>query len=106
MENIDQKINNLSRMEQSISEMTEQKKNFQTQLLEIEATIKELNKEKETYKIIGNFMFKKNTKEIKEELTEKKELLQIRIKSFEKQEKEAEKQFKELQKEIMEKLKK
>lgn len=106
MGNIDEKINTLTMMEQSISEMTEQKKKFQTQLIEIESAINELEQEKETYKIIGNFMFKKEPKKLKEELTEKKDLLKIRIKSFEKQEKEAEKQFKELQQEIMEKLKK
>jgi len=99
---IEEKINNLTMMEQSLSQMISQKKTFQSQLLEIESARTEIKED--AYKIIGNFMFKKNKKELREELEEKKKLLQARIKSFEVQEEKAEKKFKELQEEVLKEL--
>ena len=105
MGDIEQKINNLSMMEQSIQQMTVQKNNFQSQLLEVQSALKELEGG-DSYKIIGNFMFKKDSSELKKELGEKEQLLNARIKSFEKQEEEAEKKFKDLQQEVMQELSK
>ncbi len=99
MTDINEKINNLSSIEQSLQHMANQKKNFQTQLLETDTALNEISDE--SFKIIGNFMFKKNAAQIKEELEEKKELLNIRIRSFEKEEKEIEQKFKTLQEEVM-----
>ena len=102
METTEEKINKLSIMEQSLQQIMNQKKNFQSQLMEADSALNELGAE--TYKIIGNFMFKKNSEELKQELTEKKELLKARIKSYDKQEEETEKKFKELQKDVLEEL--
>ena len=91
-------------MEQSIQHITNQKKTFQNQLLETESALAELGSE--AFKIIGNFMFKKNSSQIKTELEEKKDLLNIRINSFEKEEIKIEKKFKALQEEVMSELSK
>lgn len=105
MSEMEQKINDLSLMEQNIQQITNQKKNFQNQLVEIQSAKGELNSE-EAYKIIGNFMFKKNSKDIKEELSEQEELLKARIKSFEIQEQEIEKKFKKMQEDLLKELSK
>lgn len=104
VEDINDKINNLSTLEQSLQHITNQKKSFQNQLIETESALNELGEE--TFKIIGNFMFKKDSSQIKNELEEKKDLLNIRIKSFEKEELEIEKKFKTLQEEVMSQLSK
>jgi prefoldin beta subunit len=98
----EEKINQLSVMEQSIQQIMNQKKKFQNQLLETESALNEVSAE--TYKIIGNFMFKKNSEELKKELIEKKELLKTRIKTYDKQEEETEKKFKELQQQVLKEL--
>jgi prefoldin beta subunit len=81
-----------------------QKNNFQNQLIETDSALNEMSDD--AFKIIGNFMFKKNSLQIKKELKEKKELLNIRIKSFEKEEEEIEQKFKILQEELMSELSK
>lgn len=98
----EEKINNLSVMEQSLQQLINQKKNFQNQLLELDSALNEISTE--TYKIIGNFMFKKNSEDLKKELIEKKELLKARIKSYDRQEEDVEKKFKELQDQVLEEL--
>ena len=102
MVDVEQKINNLSSMEQSIQHIINQKKNFQNQLLETESALNELSGE--SFKIIGNFMFKKDSEDIKKELIEKQGLLKARIKAFDSQEKDVEKKFKDLQSEVMKEL--
>lgn len=105
MGEIEQKINDLSVMEQSVQQIINQKQSFQNQLLEVESALNELNSEL-SYKIIGNFMFKKNREELKKELEEKQGLLKARIKSFDVQESEAEKKFKKLQEDVLKELSK
>ncbi|MCC7574106.1 prefoldin subunit [Candidatus Woesearchaeota archaeon] len=100
----EEKINQLSVMEQSIQQIINQKKKFQNQLLETESALNEVSTE--TYKIIGNFMFKKNSEELKKELIEKKELLKTRIRTYDEQEEKTEKRFKELQQQVLKELEK
>ena len=103
MVDVQQKINDLSVMEQSIQQLVNQKKNFQSQLVEIESALSELG-EGDSFKIIGNFMFKKSSSDLRVELEEKRDLLNIRIKSFDKQEDEAQIKFKNLQNEVLKEL--
>lgn len=105
MGDVEQKINDLSVMEQSIQHLLNQKQSFQNQLLEIETALKEINQDS-SYKIIGNFMFKKDPEDLKKELEEKQGLLKVRIKSFDAQEVETEKKFKKLQEEVLKELSK
>ena len=55
---VQEKVNNLSMLEQNAQQMAAQRQNFQTQLLEVESAIEEISNSKETYKIIGNIMIK------------------------------------------------
>ena len=96
---VEDKINKLSLLEQNLQHVVNQKKNFQNQLFEVDSALDELGSD--SYKIIGNFMFKKSSDDIKSELVEKKNLLNIRIKSFEKEEREVESKFKVLQEEVI-----
>ena len=105
MSDLNQKINDLSVMEQSVQHLLSQKKNFQSELLEVESALKELSGD-DSFKIIGNFMFKKSADSLRAELEERKGLLSARIKSFEKQESELESRFKDLQSEVMSELSK
>ncbi len=65
-----------------------QKEQMVLQLSEIENTINELqNIEGDVYKITGSVMIKKKKEDVLKDLKEKKDLLELKIKSLEKQEK-------------------
>ena len=101
---VQQKIEKLQTIEQNMQQFLMQKQQFQTQLVEIESALKELEKTTDSYKIIGNIMVKTSKEELKKDLEGKKELVDLRIKTVEKQENKIKGSAEELRKEIMGKL--
>jgi prefoldin beta subunit len=79
-------IAQLQMIEQNMQQISMQKQQFNMQLLEVESALKELKETDKCYKIIGSLMIAGNKDEILKELSEKKEMLEIRVKSVEKQE--------------------
>ena len=71
------------------------------QLAEIETALNELNAAGQNYKIIGNIMVLTDKEQLKKDLTEKKETLDIRISTIEKQEEKFREKVETLQKEIL-----
>lgn len=102
---VQSKINQLSMMEQNIQNFSLQKQQFQAQLLEIESAEKELESAKESFKIVGNIMVSVDKESLKKELSDKKEVLQIRVDSFEKQEDKLKEKAEALQKEVLDEMK-
>lgn len=100
------KINQLSLMEQNLQNFALQKQQFQAQLLEIESAEKELKDSKEAFKIIGSIMVASNKEKLMKELVDKKEVLRIRIESFEKQEVKIREKADALQKEVLDEMNK
>ena len=100
------KINQLSLMEQNLQNFALQKQQFQAQLLEVESAEKELKISKEAFKIIGSIMVSSDKAELQKELAEKKEVLKLRIDSFEKQEAKLKEKAEALQQEVLESMKK
>jgi len=90
----EQKIAQLQLYEQSLQNILMQKQQFQSQSLEIESALKELETTKEAYKIVGNIM-----------VASKKETMALRIKTLEKQEKQIRDKAKKLQEEVSKKIK-
>ena len=80
------KITQLQMMEHNLQQFLLQKQGFQSQLLEIESALSELGKTECAYKILGNIMVKTDRGELKKDLEEKRHLVDLRIKSLEKQE--------------------
>jgi len=103
----EQKIGQLQLMEQNLQNFNMQKQTFQTQLFEIDNALKELENTKEkTYKIVGTVMIASKKEDLIKELKEKKSVIELRIKSLEKQEKVIKEKSSQMQTEIMSKLKK
>ena len=102
---MEEKINQLQLYEQSLHNFLVQKQQFQLQQVEIESALNEIDKTKEAYKIIGGIMVASKKEELKKELTSKKEVAELRIKSLEKQETQIKEKATKLQSEVMEKLK-
>ena len=100
-----QKIAQLQTIEQSMQAFLMQKQQLQTQLLETESALKELDKTDKAYKIVGNLMISSDKETLKQELEEKRKTAEIRIKALEKQEKTIKEKAATIQKEVMDKLK-
>ena len=81
------KIQELQILDQKLQNSLLQKQAFQIELAETDSALEELEKSgDEVFKIIGQLMIKSEKTKIKEELSDKKKILELRIKSLEKQE--------------------
>jgi len=101
----EEKINQLQLYEQSLQNFLIQKQQFQTQLVEIESALNELETTKGSYKIVGNIMVSADKDALKKELDSKKDAVKLRISTMEKQEKQIKEKVSKIQSEVMEKIK-
>jgi prefoldin beta subunit len=101
---VQEKINKLSTMEQSLQQFLAQKQQFQAQLIEINSALEALEGTEKAYKIVGNVMIDAKKDDLKKELTEKKEMVDIRVKTLEKQEEKTREKTQELQAEVMKEM--
>ena len=102
----EQKIGQLQMFEQSLQNFLGQKQQFQVQLVEVESALGEIESTNKAYKIIGNIMVENDKNELKADLQSKKEMLELRIKTMEKQETQVRERASKLQSEILKKIKK
>jgi prefoldin beta subunit len=80
-------VEELQLLEQAMQNLALQKQLFQVELAETENALENLkNVKDEVYQIVGNLMFKTEKEPVKKELEHKKQILDLRIKSIEKQE--------------------
>ena len=105
-ESMQEKINQIQISEQNLHQLTSQKQNFNSQLIEIDASLQEISKSEKSYKIIGNIMIETNSEDLKKELESKKEMLDLRLKSVQKQEERIKQKIADTQKEVMEAMRK
>ncbi|MGV8141339.1 MAG: prefoldin subunit beta [Candidatus Woesearchaeota archaeon] len=96
-----EKIGQIQMIQQNMENFNMQRQQFQLQQTEIDSALVEMDASGETYKIIGNIMVSVNKDKLKKELEEKREMLNIRINSIEKQEEKLRIKFEELQQEVM-----
>ena len=76
----------------------------QSMQVEIESALKELEKVNEAYKIVGNIMVLSEKNDLKTDLTSKKEIIELRIKTMEKQENQLREKATKLQDEVMKEM--
>ena len=99
------KVQQLQLIEQNIQQLLVQKQSLQSQLIELESAVEELGSSEEAWRIVGNVMVKTDPKKLKESLSEKKKVLDLRIKTVEKQEEKLRAKAQELQQSVVEKMK-
>ena len=99
-----EKIEQMQVIEQNMQQLLMQKQQFQTQLMELDSALSEIDKTTQAYKIVGNIMILKNKDELKKDLSEKKEMVDLRLKTIEKQENTLREKTKKIQAEVMEKM--
>ena len=101
-------LNEFQTHQQELQAILIQKENLKLQSLEIDKALEELeaSKEKEAYKIAGPIMIRKSSDELKTELKERKENINLRIKTLEKTEERIMKRLKEMEPRLKEMIKK
>lgn len=102
----DEKMQQLQLLEQSLQQLLLQKQAFQAQLMEVESAQEGAKSTEEIYKIVGNILIKAKKDEVEKELKEKKDMLDIRVKSIEKQEDSVKERVKALRQEVLKNIKK
>ncbi len=103
--NVEEKIQQLQALEQSMHSFMIQKQGFQVQLMEIESALKELQNVNSAYKIVGNIMVKQPKEELEKDLNLKKETAELRIKALERQEEKIKEKATALQEEVLSEIK-
>lgn len=100
-------ITEFQNYQQQLQNVLIQKESLKLQNIEMEKALEELNatKQKTAYKITGAIMISKPVDELKKELNESKEAVDIRIKSLEKMEERVNSRLKELQTKLKEIIK-
>ena len=101
----EQKIQQLQLSEQGLQNLLMQKQQLQMQVVEFESALNELEGNKQAYRIVGNIMIEKEGAELQKEITEKKETVELRLKTLNTQEQNMREKTDALQKEVMEELK-
>jgi len=93
--------------QQQLQSILIQKESLKLQSLEIERALEELSKtdQKTAYKITGQVMVSKPVEELKKELNETKETIEVRIKGLEKTEERMVSKLKELQEKLKDVIK-
>lgn len=93
--------------QQQLQSILIQKESLKIQNLEIERALEELSStnQKNAYKITGQIMVNKPVEELKKELNETKENIDVRIKSLEKNEERLNSKLKDLQAKLKEVIK-
>lgn len=112
MEQIPPRIQNqllqFQQVQQQAQAIASQRFQLELQLKEVERSLGEVNKlgdDAEIYKSVGAILLRSTTPAVKEELTEKKETLELRIKTLKKQEEKVQQRLREMQQKIRQELK-
>ena len=82
-----QSVGQLQLLEQNLQQIFSQKHALQEELSEIESALKDVNSSTQSYKIVGKLMILQSKDEITANLNKRKEMLTLKLSSFDKQEK-------------------
>jgi prefoldin beta subunit len=101
-----EKVNELQLLQQNLQNVLTQKQQLQSQLVELDSALTELNTTNQAYKIVGKIMVASDKNELVKDLSEKKEVVEVRMKNFDKQEKKLKESMENVQQEVMKEMKK
>ena len=96
------KIQEMQMLEQNLQNLLLQKQAFQMEASETDAAIEEIKKSGDkVFKVIGQLMIQAEKDTIQKELEEKKKIIDVRLKTLEKQEVNFSEKIEELREEFM-----
>jgi len=99
------KVQQLQLLQHNIQNINAQQQLLYNQALELESAVRELGISKKAYKIIGSLMIEDAPEKIIQELNNKLEMVNLRLKSFNESEEKLKKNIDLLQKDVIKELK-
>ena len=106
MEKDNQQIQELQMLEQSIQNLFLQKQAFQLELNETQKALEEIKDSRgDIFKIIGQLMIKTDGEKVEKELEGREKMLDLKLKSLEKQEKTIVERADDVRKEVIKNIK-
>jgi len=99
------KISQLQMLEQSLNNLLVQRQQFSQQMLEVDSALEEIKDTNQAYKIVGNIMVATDKDKLEKDLLSRKEMLELRIKTIEKQETKFREKASEIQADVMKEIK-
>ncbi|MEK6900573.1 MAG: prefoldin subunit beta [Nanoarchaeota archaeon] len=97
-------INQLQLVQQNLQNILIQKQQLQDQITEIDSALDGLKDSDRSYRIVGHIMISQPRQQLQQELEEKKEMLDLRLKKFITQEEKLKKSMEDLQKEVVKEM--
>ena len=104
---VQQQLVRLQQLQQTLSVLVAERQRLEAELIEVKGALEELEKASDdarVYKAVGPVLVQSSREKLVEELKERKELAETRLKLLEKQEQRTKSQLETLQKEIQEAL--
>ena len=101
-----QKIQQLQSMQQNLQNITLQKQQVESQLVELQSALQEISTTEQAYKIVGKIMVASSKEQLQKDLQDQKEVADVRLKSLLKQEESFKHSMEELQQEVVKELQK
>lgn len=98
------KISQLQLLQRNMQTILAQKQQIQGQLQELDSALTELQKAEKSYKIIGTIMVSAPKDSLSGELRERKDVFEVRLQNFIKQEERLKKNLEDLQREVVREL--
>ena len=103
---LQEQIQRLKILEQNLQQFLLQKQAFQFELNETENALKEVKGTKEdVFKLTGQIPIKSSKEDLEKELSQKKDILELRLKAIEKQESNLKKETEKIRGDVMKKIK-
>ncbi|EZQ03870.1 MULTISPECIES: prefoldin subunit beta [Acidianus] len=99
----------LQQLQSQLDRLTYERSVIESELREVNKVLEELSMistDSSVYKIVGNVLLKKDKSSIEKELNDRKEILELRSRTYQKQESLLRKQYEDLQKKINELIQK
>ena len=98
-------INKLQLLQQNLQQILLQKQQLGDQVTEIDSALHELKTTDKAYRIIGKIMLSTPTETLSKDLEERREVTQVRLRNFDKQEEKIKQNMQDAQQEVMRDLK-
>jgi prefoldin beta subunit len=98
------KVSQLQLLQQNLQNIVLQKQQIESQISEFDSALTELNTSQTAYKIVGKIMIASSKDELQKDLSQKKEIIEIRLKNIIKQEENIKNTIEKVQKEVVEEL--
>ena len=98
------KINELQLLQQNLQNLVSQKQQLQSQMVEIDSALSELQTTNKAYRILGKIMLAIPKEDLIKELREKKDVAEIRLKNVGRQEEKIKENLETVQKEVIKEL--